>query len=251
VVVPRHRESAAQVGGGSRGEIRDWSAGSRRRLLFGLGCLDFEREAGKRGRWVSITLTYGADPGCERFRRDRLAWLQALRDRYGTTKNVWKVEFHQHWRGGVPHLHMMLLVRNASEGELRALRRWGWDRWQKITGERYRFDARWTSARVMATYVATDYTMNGRKTLQQRVPDGWGSVGRWWAINGLKARWVTRPITHRQFVVARALVRLRYAATSGRCGSSDGQGVAWVLLDDLKAFQDAVWGFLDAVTTAA
>lgn len=249
VVVPRGLPSGKRRGGGERGQIREWSPGSRRRLLFGLGCIDFERERGKGGRWVSLTLTYGHDPGSDRFRRDRDAFLKWLRRRYPGCKYVWKVEFHQHWRGGVPHLHMMVLVPNGSEGRLRSLRRDGWDAWAKVAGSRYRFDARWAEARVMATYVAADYTMGGRKLIQQRVPDGWGLVGRWWAISGLRARWITRPITHRQFVVARALVRLHYAATTTRCGSSDGFGSAWVLSDSGESFVEAVTGFLDGSGT--
>lgn len=251
VVVPRGRPGRGR-GGGVRGQVRDWSPGSRRRLLFGLGCVDFERERGKGGRWVSLTLTYGHDPGSERFRRDRSAFLRALHHRYGRTKHVWKVEFHQHWRGGVPHLHMMLLLPNASEGSLRGLRRWLWPTWARVSGGDYRVDARWAEARVMATYVAADYTMSGRKLIQQRVPEGWGLVGRWWAINGLKAQWVTRPITHREFVVARALVRLEVAASSARSGSSDGFGSAWVLTDSGAAFVEAVTGFLEgsAILTA-
>jgi hypothetical protein len=247
VVVPKRSDGRPQVGGGSRGEVRDWSPGSRRRLLFGLGTLDFERERGRKGKWVSLTLTYGADPGPARFRRDRDAWLAALRKDWRIRKMVWKVEFHQHWRGGVPHLHMMVLMSGASESTLREFRRWGWDRWEKIAGDRYRFDARWATARVMATYVATDYTMNGRKAAQQRVPDGWGHVGRWWAINGMKARWVTRPLTFREFRVAKALVRHQYAVESSRCVPTDNNGSAWVLTDHGSGFAEAVYGFLQSL----
>jgi hypothetical protein len=250
VAVPMRSEVRPRGGGGIRGEVRDWSAGSRRRLLFGLGCLDFERERGRKGRWVSLTLTYGHDPGSERFRRDRSAFLRALHHRYGRTKNVWKVEFHQHWRGGVPHLHMMLLVPRASEGELRALRRWLWPTWARVSGGDHRVDARWASARVMASYVAADYTMSGRKAAQQRVPEGWGHVGRWWAINGMGARWVTRPVTYREFRVAKALIRQRYAVESGRCGSSEDWGSAWVLTDKAEGFAAQVFGFLEEMTCA-
>jgi hypothetical protein len=230
--------------------VRDWSPGSRRRLLFGLGCLDFERERGKRGKWASLMVSYGHDPGPEKLRRDRLALLQALRDRYGTSKNVWKVEFHQHWRGGVPHLHMMLLVPRGSEGELRALRRWLWARWERISGGRHYVYAGWATARVMASYVAADYTMKGRKDVQQRVPDGWGHVGRWWGINGMRARWTTRPVSWSQFRVAKALVRQRYAVESGRCGTSEDRGSAWVLTDKAAGFAAQVFGFLEEMSLA-
>jgi hypothetical protein len=245
VVAPRYRESLRK-GGGPRGEVRDWSAGSRKRLLFGLGCLDFEREQGK-GRWVSVTLTYGHDPGAERFRRDRKALLMMLRKHYGRTKHVWKVEFHQHWRGGVPHLHLMLLLRRGAEGDLRKFRRWLWPTWERITGASYRVDARWTEARVLATYVAADYTMQGRKAVQHRVPDGWGKVGRWWGITGLSPRWVTRPLRHREFVIARALLRQHYAVQTGRCGTSEGFGTTWVLSDSGESFSEAVTGFLESL----
>jgi hypothetical protein len=245
VVRPPQKSGVKQRGGGPRGEIRNWSPGSRRRLLFGLGCLDFERERGRGGRWLSVTVTYGHDPGSERFRRDRKALLMMLRKHWGNPKHVWKVEFHQHWRGGVPHLHLMVLMQNASESKLRAFRRWLWPTWERISGGSYRVDARFTTARILATYVASDYTMQGRKEVQHRVPEGWGNVGRWWAINGLKANWVTRPLTVREFARARALVRLQVASDSGRCGTSYGFGSAWTLSDSGEAFSEAVMGFLE------
>jgi hypothetical protein len=245
VAVPPHRESGKQVGGGVRGEVREWSPASRRRLLFGLGCLDFERARGKGGRWVSLTLTYGKDPGSERFRRDRRAFVEWLRRRYGNTKHVWKVEFHQHWRGGVPHLHMMLLLPNGTEGRLRSLRRELWPAWERIAGGSYRVDARWTTARVLATYVATDYTMS--KAVQHRVPDGWGKVGRWWGIVGLAPAWTTRSLGWQEYRIAKALIRHRYACESGRCGSTEDFGSAWVLTDKGEGFAAQVFGFLEGL----
>jgi hypothetical protein len=246
VASPPHRESRKQVGGGDRGEVREWSAASRRRLLFGLGVLDFEGAQGKGGRWVSVTLTYGQDPGADRFRRDRANFKRELHRYFGgSPKHVWKVEFHQHWRGGVPHLHLMVLMPNGSNGRLRAFRRWLWPTWERIAGGSYRVDARWTTARVLATYVATDYTMS--KAAQHRVPDGWGKVGRWWGIVGLAPTWTTSVLGWQEYRIAKALIRHRYACESGRCGSTEDFGSAWVLTDKGEGFAAQVFGFLESL----
>jgi hypothetical protein len=97
----------------------------------------------------------------------------------------------------------------------------------------------------MASYVAADYTMQGRKADQQRVPDGWGHVGRWWGVNGMKPHFVTRPVTHQEFRIAKALIRNRYATETGRCTISTDFGSAWVMVEQASDFVDWVMGFIE------
>jgi len=249
-VVPP-RLSTKGKGGGLRGEIRGWSAASRRRLLFGLGCLDFEGEVRRHGgQWVSVMVSYheNHDPGPVKLRDDRLKLLDAIRYRVGVRRLVWKIEFHRH---GGPHLHLMVWVPFTSSSQLRAFRSWTWAKWEAISGRRNYVYVGTATARVFATYISADYTMNGRKGYQYRVPDAWQHVGRWWAIVGMEARWTTRPVSDPAFLKLHRVLRRHRQANATykiRCGRSRRPGKMWLLANDPVAMQGSVNKYLDSLT---
>ncbi len=223
-----------------RGLIRGWSRDSRRRLMFGVGCIDFRRVREKfGGAFVSVTVTYRDDPGPELFRRHRLKLLDRLRYELGERRLVWKVEFQ---RRGVVHLHLLVWVPFDDAEGLRSFRLWLWSAWEGITGERLRVDARWTTAQDLARYISADWTMD-RKAYQYRVPATWSHVGRWWGIVDLPAEWTTVAVDQETFVFARRTLR-RYRQSKSRykvrCGRSQGLTTIWALGDDYGSLERAL-----------
>lgn len=92
---------AAAVGGGKRGKVVGFSAGSRVRLMKLLA-----RLAPVTGQCLFLTLTYGAwFPDCNRARRDRATWEKRLKRRYPGASCVWRLELQ---RRGAPHFHLLI-----------------------------------------------------------------------------------------------------------------------------------------------
>jgi hypothetical protein len=221
-------------GGGVRGEVRGWSAASRRRCLFGVGTIPFHKLRRKLGgSWVFLTLTYGEDPGPDVFRRDRKVFLDRLRRRLGGERLFWKVEFHQHWRGGVPHLHVLTWVpwSEKDRHSLAEFRAWLWESWKGTTGRPWRVDASLCDVRDTAMYLAFDMA-KWEKGQQYRVPASWQHVGRWWAFRGLYADWSTFRLDAGTYRKVHRLVRRYRQANAPRkikCGRNRQAGRMWAL----------------------
>ncbi len=228
-ISPLRSHLPKRVGGGPRGDIRCWSAASRRRLLLFMGALPLDaiqKENG--GRFAFVTLTYRDDPGPVEVKRHLDAFLKACRRR-GVTSWVWKMEFQER---GVPHYHLLLELPKDSAGCLRAFRSFSWSTWERITGHRHRVDVDWCRARDVARYIAFDQT-KWAKSYQYRVPASWSSVGRWWGYSGLRPRWVGRRVSERELIAARRILRRhRCANSSYKCRFGQGRsanGRMWAL----------------------
>lgn len=235
-----------QVGGGERGTIKAWTAASRRRFLFRMAALDFNRLLKLwGGRFVFMTLTYRDDPGPERFHRDRDVFLKRLHRQVGARRWSWKVEFQAR---GVPHLHVLAWVPFTDQGGLSQLRLWSWNAWDQVVGQsarigvRARVDVGWCGARDVARYIAFDQTRYS-KAYQFKVPESWHVVGRWWAISGLPAEWSFANITARELVVVQRLLR-RYRRSQSRYRPKFGRGKGlkrlWAIGQDSMTLIDAL-----------
>jgi hypothetical protein len=226
---PLFRHLPRKSGGGVRGDIKSWSAASRRRLLFFMAALPLDaitRETG--GDWAFVTLTYPTDPGPEEMRRHRNAFLMAMR-RSGIKSWVWKLEFQER---GAPHMHLLVQLRNGSRKELQRYRLWLWETWERTIGVRGRVDADWCRARDVARYIAFDQT-KWTKAYQYRVPESWLMVGRWWGYSGVRPRWRGRALTERELIAARRFLRRhRVANANYKCKFGRGRsanGKMWAL----------------------
>jgi len=224
-------------------------------MLFSVGCIDFDRLLNELGgSFVSLTVTYRDDPGPSGFRADRLKLLDALRWRTGARRLIWKVEFQ---RRGVVHLHLLVWVPfgGDDQDQLRELRMWLWDAWERITGGyvggRHRVDARFTGAADMARYLSADWSRDS-KAYQYRVPKSWHGTGRWWAVVGLPASWEVVPVSQQTFPrLVRTLRRHRQANAryKVRCGFTRSAPTTWVLGDRSGSMQRSVMRYLALVAS--
>jgi hypothetical protein len=97
----RHDESSLEVS--PRGEIRDFSRASRRRLQRLLAQVDKNRA----GLPTFLTLTYPGEYSGDwkRWKRDLKAFIEALIRKYPSVYGVWRLEFQKR---GAPHYHFLL-----------------------------------------------------------------------------------------------------------------------------------------------
>lgn len=236
------------VGGGIRADIKCWSAGSRRRLLYRMASLDFRRLSRTwGGRFAFVTLTWRDDPGPVEVARQRNHFLQRLGDRLGARRWVWKLEFQ---RRGAPHLHLLVWVPSESDEALADLRRWTWDAWDDVTGGHLLWAGRtfpvpvgrglnrvgvdWCRAKDVARYIAFDLTKS-KKGYQFKVPESWVQTGRWWGSSGLDAEWLHVPLDVQDTIsIRRMLRRYRQANSRGkaRFGRCKGLSRIWVIGND-------------------
>jgi hypothetical protein len=225
-------------GGGRRGQVRGWSAASRRRMLFAVGSLDFAGFVERHGgRWVSMTLTYHLDdPGPDRFALDRYNFIKRLSRRQGYERWIWKVEFQ---RRGMVHMHLCVWVPSNTARYLADLRRWTWNNWEAVTGGHNGVDVRWSKAADFARYLAADWSADA-KGYQYRVPDSWDKVGRWWGITGIYGAWATRRLTRAEFFTVHRVMR-RYRRSQVRrpvrCGRGRSPTRHWVLGQNVGSFR--------------
>jgi hypothetical protein len=201
-----------------RQKIREWSLGSRRRLLRTCLAVDWDTV----GVLAMVTLTYPGEGGAAFVPRDGRTvhaqlrrFLKRWKRQWGMAVGVWKLEFQ---RRGAPHLHLFLSM--PSDISLPELRQWVARRWWRIVGsgdpDHLRAGTgveRWdgTPTRYAWKYAKGD----PKKEHQHQVPDGFHSVGRWWGFIDLAPRWITIDLTGPAFVHARRALRKWRRATSG------------------------------------
>lgn len=89
------------VGGGKRGEISVFSAGSRYRLFRQMHQMKFETV-------TFVTLTYPAEFPVESeiYKANLKEWRRRFEIKYGDIQAIWRLEFQKR---GAPHFHIMYL----------------------------------------------------------------------------------------------------------------------------------------------
>jgi len=125
-------------GGAVRGVVKEFSAGSRRRLMGKLASLDRD-EVMDRNRLLKpifITLTYGQSwPGPDESKRHLRALVRRIERASDRISGIWRMEFQER---GAPHFHLMVFGA-VGTGEKRYVftkedikRMWG-----AVIGEKY------------------------------------------------------------------------------------------------------------------
>lgn len=194
-----------------RGQIVEWSVGSRRRMLRTMLAVEFGDDV------LMVTLTY---PGTGSLvphdgavvHRHLSRFLARWRRRWGRPRGWWKLEFQ---RRGAPHFHVF--VEPPAGAELIVLRRWVSETWWEVAGQgdadHLRAGTQVVPWRGSPVAYAWKYALGrGEKEYQHVVPADFANVGRWWGLIGIAPRWVSIALDRSQFLkVRRALKRWRRA----------------------------------------
>lgn len=196
-------QSRPNKGGGKRGEIKLWSKASRRRLLYRLSEVEWEKIPVTELFHVDLTYPGEFWPDGRKIKRD----LKALRCRLdrlfgkGNYGLWWKLEFQ---RRGWPEFNCVLRVLRvpiswvkrfpglevSQEAFIILFRKWLAKAWNEIAapGNEKHLKAgtevsRPRNKRKMALYMVKYLAKTGgRKEYQHTVPEGFTGLGRWWGI---------------------------------------------------------------------
>lgn len=191
---------------GGRSQIVGFSKRSRRALFKFCAALPWE----VLGASYFVTLTYpGEFPSDGRVvKRDLDTFRKALdRKCGGRARAVWKLEFQGR---GAPHFHLAL----AYGGDVADLRTWVSRRWFEIVGsgdERHLRagtqvqELRGNPAAYFAGYTA-GCKHKSSKEYQNRVPEGFGNVGRFWGAWNIRPEWRVMRVSRDEWVQLRRLV---------------------------------------------
>lgn len=191
-----------------RGDITEWSAKSRARMVSTIASLDMREfvisPAGVPGM---ITLTLPGDwqtvaPEAPIFKRMLHAFRKRFLRAYGyQIRGLWKLEFQ---RRGAPHVHIFMVVPVASSKTGQDFRTWLSETWADVvahpdpeerarhllagTGVDLAEGLRATDPRRVAVYFTKHSSANfGDKEYQHIVPAEWVTgAGRFWGYWGLE-----------------------------------------------------------------
>ncbi len=194
--------------GGARGKVKEFSGGSRRRLMRLLASIN-------RLRLISlpvfVTLTYpGAwSDDAASWKRDLEVWLNRLRRRAPEASAVWRLEFQ---RRGAPHFHLLVF------GVAELPKDWVARSWFEVVGSRDMAHLaagtrveRVRSWRGVMSYAAKYMGKRGS------APSG-EPVGRFWGVHnrqGLPIDIVEAEVLLSEFYAVRRVL-VRYLAGMGR-----------------------------------
>lgn len=220
--------------------VTSWSPKSRRRMVRVLAAADYRRLF-RDGFPVMVTLTYPgewlsvAGTKEQSYQHIRLLQLRWKR-RWGKAPvGIWKLEFQ---RRGAPHYHLLVPHPHVTGEEFRA---WLSRTWADIvghtdpeqrarhlvagTGVDMREGARMRDVKRVAVYFA-GHSLKSKdgKEYQHIVPREWlvngdgeltgRGAGRFWGVWGLERPYAGVPLTPRDFVTLRRLMR-RYGRSQG------------------------------------
>lgn len=225
-VVRRVSYAAARVGGGRRGEVREFTWASRRNMMMTLSRLTWHPEA---MHVLSLPDDWSAFCDGRLFKKILHSWLVSARRYIGRV--FWFLEFQGR---GAPHVHVLTERMPSAALQLRMARTWARlickysyqppEAFDKIVSvhtyshEGYSGSGRnrsaWQTERKDRGFVryATKYAF---KMEQKRVPDCMRSVGRFWGYTGDLADWSALACTSSQWADA-----LLYIHTEGACLSN-------------------------------
>lgn len=172
-----------------RGEITEWSAKSRQRMLKRLATLDFGSQP---GIWEMVTLTYPRSfPTNGRVcKAHLLRFKKRYKRQWGSAVGTWKFEFQDERRA--PHFHVY--ITRPADSSIRKFMGWVSSTWYEIvasgderhlragTGVDKQFCSRSAAPRAIAWYFAKHH---GHKSVQNIVPQGFRNCGRFWGVWGM------------------------------------------------------------------
>lgn len=187
--------------GGARGVVREFSAGSRRRLLRFLGGVDRGRVDVSRLGFVTLTYPEVFPSAPDEWERHLTAFRHRWERAFGVMPAVWKKEFQKR---GAPHWHLLVKLPDSVVGRvaLSRLRAWVSRAWFEVVGSG---DLRHLKA---GTQVQKVRTWRGAMSYaakylgkSERVVDGSTgevlAVGRYWGVwrrDCWPVEWVTVPV---------------------------------------------------------
>lgn len=171
-------------GGGQRGKVTVFSAGSRRRLLQKTARLEIEKA-------VFITLTYPQRfPSGSDAKKHLRALFERLRRRYPKSSAMWRLEYQKR---GAPHFHLIFF--NLPFLPFKTLRTW----WSEIISDYVDDDQPFVRIELIRSARGAMYYVS--KYVAKVTDDGLFNIltyphaGRWWGVfNKDYLPWATRQI---------------------------------------------------------
>lgn len=175
-LVVKRADGAAQEGGGTRQEVKEFSRHSRARLAFVASNTDVSFT-------TMVTLTYPADYPRDgsRVKRDLRTFLTAFRRYTHNCELLWFLEFQKR---GAPHVHILAdCLLPSKRDDLKNFRKWVAYKWYKVCGEldgKHLYAGTRTEALRSAEGGAHYAVKYAGKMQQKTVPDDYRNVGRFW-----------------------------------------------------------------------
>lgn len=223
---------AALRDGGSKGEILEWSARSRQRMLKQVCSLDYSEWKQSDGALAMVTLTLPGDwltvaPDGRTFKRLLKRFEMRWRRAVGEWRCLWKLEFQNR---GAPHWHALMRVPALVGGE--TFERWLSQTWADVVnhpdpiekekhlraGTGIDFSGKDFSdpRRISMYFLGHSSKTTDGKEYQHNVPVEWQKPGkgpgRFWGNPGLSSARVEVELTgHDADVAARILRKVRKA----------------------------------------
>lgn len=208
-----------------RGSITAWSRKSRARMARRLAELDYNPLFADPTRLPAmVTLTLPADfrtctPDGETFKRQVKAFRRRWEREWGPMTGVWKLEFQSR---GAPHLHILVSPPSSPN-----FHQWLSSTWASVvahpdpdereahrlagTNVDYGKGLRNRDPRRVAVYFSKHGLLTG-KDYQNRVPDNWEKVGRFWGYWNLAPAVAEAEVSPDEAVAIARLLR-RHART--------------------------------------
>ena len=251
----------AQLTGGRKQALTEWSAQSRRNLLRQLMACDWSSVAGYP---VMVTLTY-ADVQMDgrQCRRDLQNFRRAWEREWGSAVGAWKLEFQAR---GAAHWHLVLFLpsvilgrrdngrivigwqrRGGEWGSSAHAQAWVLRTWQRIVGfdtTRVEFAA-WRGRREDFAWYFGGYASKKSKEYQNKPPEGSSGWGRRWGLWGIRPVWDEVVVTERQAYRLRRVLR---GIQRARAKRSPRRFSGWTIHDSRDAranFQRLIWRLSD------
>lgn len=172
---PVHQQD--QVGGGKRGKVSEFSAASRRRMLYLVGKIDRAKLP------IMVTLTYPAEWPVKSsdWKRHLKNWWHRLKRKVPGVGAIWKLEPQKR---GAPHYHLLIWgLEGVPLGELIA---WVSRSWYQVVGsgdERHL----WAGTRVepiRSRQGVLRYATKYLGKINEAGAEGWDEPGRFWGGQG-------------------------------------------------------------------
>jgi hypothetical protein len=178
--------------GGKREKSTHFTMSSRKSLEEKLYRVDWEKYP-KLKQTVFVTLTYPNEHDLtkEQTKRDLDVFIKRIMRKYSGTGGFWKMEFQRNTQQ--PHYHLILLFKKDI-GKITEFRKWVAESWFKIIETDNEdvlrvgtsADPRKKGAIEMIYYMVNYITGNEKirkdKSYQERVPERYKAMGRWWGI---------------------------------------------------------------------
>lgn len=223
---------------GERGDIVEFSAQSRKRLMQLFASID---ESAVRSTSVFLTLTYHLDwpstpDGC---RQQLQAFLKAFQRKFPQTAQIWRLEFQQR---GAPHYHILAVGLPFVDKD------WITSTWGRIAHGTSIYHGLMATNVVQIDnwYHACAYVSKEVAKVRQQ---SWGEkVGRYWGVEGRKYLPIHLdeiPLTPSQFSRLKDLVLSRMPAKAVSKWIVNGPNGCWSMIPGDEALRMLAWAISD------